>query len=165
MIALQDVDKAIEILQAVLSHLRKRFGYSNYRISVILNNIGICHYELGGLLSALKSFEESVEILREAIARKSEQDEDNTKLRIFLGRSLQNLAFIRFKRRDYVEAIVALEESLKVHRDVFGVKHKLVKATIEDLAFIMATANCLDNKDKLNHMTAMYIEMLESDYQ
>ena len=164
MIALQDFDKALSIFQNILTHMRRRFGYFHYRVAIILNNIGICHYEFGGSLAALKSFEESVEILRDAIKSKSnEEDEGSIDLNVLLGRSLTNLSFIRFKRNEYAEAIVALEEVLKVHRDTFGGRHKLVKTTIESLAFMMATANCLNNKDKLNHTTEMYIDMLVSD--
>lgn len=174
LMALQDFDKAISIFQTLLTHLRRRFGYSHYRAAIILNNIGICHCEFGGLLAALKSFEEAVEILQEAMnnALKEEEggdvDGDDKRgkcfdLKILYGRSLQNLGFIRFKRKEYAEAVVALEKCLKINRDAFGSDHKLVKATIESLAFIMATANCLDNKDKLDHMKAMYIEMLGLD--
>lgn len=163
MIALQDFDNAIVTLQTILTHMRRRFGYSNYRISIILNNIGLCHYEFGGLLAALKSFEESVETLQDSMESKLGKDIDKSRLSIFLGRSLQNLSFIRFKRKEYAEAIVALQEGLVLYRDVFGNNHKVVKSTIESLAYIMATANCLDNKDKLDHMTAMYIEMLGSE--
>ncbi len=62
--ALDDYDKGLSILQQILNEVRKRYGYSDHRVSIILNNIGICHYEFGGLLASLKSFEESVEILR-----------------------------------------------------------------------------------------------------
>ena len=170
MMALQDFDNAILALQSILTHVRKRFGYSHYRVAIILNNIGICHYEYGGLLAALKAFEESVEILRDSINCKNaneevEGSEDKTKLSILLGRSLENLSFIQFNRKEYAESIVALEECLKVNYDVFGNDHKIVKSTIESLANVMATSNCLDNKDKLKHMAAMYIDMLGSEHK
>ena len=163
MIALQEFDNALTTFQKLLTHLRKRFGYTNYRVAIILNNIGICHYELGGFLTALKSFEETVEILREASinCQKDGHDDEKKFLLILLGRSLNNLSFIRFKRKEYAEAVVVLEEGLKIQRDVFGNNHKQVKSNIENLAFTMATANCLDNKDKLIHTTEMYIEMLK----
>jgi tetratricopeptide (TPR) repeat protein len=160
MIALQDFDKALSTFQALLTHLRKRFGYTHFGVAIILNNIGICHYEFGGLLAALKSFEEAVEILRDAIKNCQEDSDEMNHLLILLGRSLNNLSFIRFKRKEYAEAVVALEEGLKVQRDTFGKNHKLVKSTIENLGFMMATANCFDNKDKLDHMAKMYVEML-----
>ena len=140
--------------------------------AIILNNIGICHCEFAGLLAALKSFEEAVKMLKDAMnnaLREGEEGDGDSEgrecidLKILYGWSLQNLGFIWFKRKEYAEAVVALEECLKINRDSFGNNHKLVKATIESLAFFMATANCLDNKDKLDHMTAMYIEMLGLD--
>ena len=53
--ALEDSDKAVSVFQTLLTHLRRRFEYSHYRVAIILNNIGICHCEFGGLLAALKS--------------------------------------------------------------------------------------------------------------
>ena len=160
--ALQNFDKALSIFQVLLTILRKRFGYTHYRVAIILNNIGICHYELGGILASLKSFEESVEILRDVYKNIQGEDcEEKDCLSILFGRSLNNLSFIRFKRKEYSEAVVALEEGLGVERMVYGNDHKMVKSTVENLGFVMASANCLDNKDKLNHMTRMYVEMLE----
>jgi len=159
MIALQDFDKALSIFQNLLGSMRKRFGYTHERVAVILNNIGICHYEFGGFLTALKSFEESVEILRDA-SEDCRDNEEKKKLLIFLGRALSNLSFQRFKRREFAESVVALEEALKVQQIVYGKRHKFVKKTIENLGYVMASVNCLDNKDKLKQMTKMYIEML-----
>ena len=160
--ALDDYDKGLSILQQILNEVRKRYGYSDHRVSIILNNIGICHYEFGGLLASLKSFEESVEVLQEAIQKSSKGDANSAYLSIHLGRSVHNLAFIRFKRKEYDEAILALQISLASYRNILGDKHKTVKRAIEDLAFVMATANCLDSNDTLDRMTEMYIEMLGS---
>jgi len=159
MIALQDYDKALSTLQRLLANLRKRFGYNHYSVAIILNCIGICHYEFGGTLTALKSFEESVEILQGS-TKEPENDHEKKFLLILLSRALSNLSFIQFKRKEYAEAIVALEEGLKVQKIALGEHHTFVKSTIESLAFMMAVANCLDNKDKLNQVTKMYCEML-----
>ncbi len=158
-IAMQDFDKALSTFQRLLTYLRKRFGYNHYSVAIMLNNIGICHYEFGGALTALKSFEESVEILQDS-TKALKNDDENKYLLILLSRALGNLSFIRFKRKEYGEAVVALEEGLKIQRLAFGEHHSVVKKTIETLAFMMAVANCLDNKEKLNHLTKMYVEML-----
>ena len=163
LVATQNFEKALSIFQSQLTQMRKRFGYSDYRVALILNNIGVCHFELGGLLSSLKTFEESVEILREgAIGNKTNDygTDETSDLRLLLSRALHNLSFVHFKRKQYAEASVVLEECLKTTREAFGNKHKIVRSTVRCLGFVMATANCLDNKDKLDHMTKMYVEML-----
>ena len=161
MVAMQDFEKALSIFQSQLTQLRKRFGYSNFRVALILNNIGICHYELGGMLTALKTFEEAVEIIRDAITQVEKQDTDERyDLLVVLSRSLNNLSFVLFKRKQYAEASMVFEECLKIVSEAFGNNHNMVRSTVKCLSFVMATANCLDNKDKLERMTNMYEEML-----
>ncbi len=161
LVAMQDFEKALSIFQSQLTQMRKRFGYANYRVALILNNIGVCHFELGGLLTALKTFEESVEILRDAIAHLEKEDgNERYNLLLLFSRSLNNLSYVHFKRKQYAEASVVLEECLKTMREAFGNSDKMVTSTVKCLGFAMATANCLDNKDKLDHMTKMYVEML-----
>jgi len=161
MIAIKDFDGAQAKLQKVLHLTRKKYGYNHEKIAVILNNIGLCHYELGGLLTASKAFEEAVEILRDS-TKKPIEATDLIQISIMSGRCLNNLAFIRCKRKEYAEAIVALEEALQMQRRIFGNEHKVVNDTVESLALCMAIANCKNNKDKLEHVTNMYIEMLGS---
>lgn len=161
LVAIQDFEKALSIFQNQLTHMRKRFGYTHSKVALILNNIGICHFELGGLLTSLKTFEESVEILRDVITNLNGSNEDEkSELLLLLCRSLNNLSYVQFKRKQYAEATVVLEECLKTVREAFGNNHKIVKSTVKSVGFVMATANCLDNKDKLDHMTQMYVEML-----
>ena len=162
LVALQDFEKALSIFQSQLTQMRKRFGYTHSKVALILNNIGICHFELGGLLTSLKTFEESVEILRDVITdlNGSSDEDEKSQLLLLLCRSLNNLSYVQFKRKQYAEATVVLEECLKTVREAFGNNHKIVNSTVKCLGFVMATANCLDNKDKLDHMTQMYIEML-----
>lgn len=165
MLALKDYDGAQIKLEKVLRLTRKKHGYNDERVAVVLNNIALCHYELGGLLTSLKTFEETVEILRDATKRPIEAT-ILIQITIMLGRSLNNLAYIRCKRKEYAEAIVALEEALKFQRRIFGDSHVVAKNTVESLAVCMAKANCdnEENKDKvkLDHMTEMYMEMLVS---
>jgi len=165
MLALKDYDGAHTKLEKVLRLTRKKYGYDDERVAIVLNNIGLCHYELGGLLTSLKTFEEAVEILRE-VTKQPIEATVLIQITIMLGRSLNNLAYIRFKRKEYADAIVALEEALTFQRRIFGKSHVVVKNTVESLALCMAKANCEneENKDKLklDQMTEMYVEMLVS---
>jgi len=162
LIALKNFDVAQAHLEKVLRLTRKKYGYNDEKVAVVLNNIGLCHFEMGGLLTASKTFEECVEILREA--SNNEKLEANIKVQISImqARSLNNLAFIRFQRREYADAIVALEEALKLQRRIFGDDSQVVKETLRNLGTCMATANCDNNKDKLEHIAEMYADMLAS---
>jgi len=157
LIAMADFDGSLSKLQKVLHLTRKKYGYNNERVAVILNNIGICHYEYGGLLAASKTFEEAVEILNGTTALKTESQQGNAssaiRSSILIGRCLNNLAFIHFKRTEYSEAIVSLESALKVQRRVFGNEHVVVRQTVECLATCMAIANCGDKKERRNDVT------------
>jgi len=169
MIALSEFDSALAKLQKVLHLTRKKYGYSDTRAAVILNNIGMCHYELGGVLAASKAMEEAIEMLRETSTinqlHYNIHAMDATQLiqvSILTGRCLNNLAFLHFKRKDYGDAIVALEEALKIQRRIFGNDHPVVRDTVESLATSMAIVNCRKNKDKLDHLRRMYISMFDS---
>lgn len=162
MMALKNFDAAQSHLEKVLRLTRKKYGYYDEKVAVILNNIGLCHFEMGGHLTALKTFEECVEILREVARDDQKHLEANVKVQIWimLSRSLNNLGFIRVHRREYADAIVAMEEALNLQRRIFGEDSQVVKETLKSLGSCMATANCDNNKDKMEHMAEMYADML-----
>lgn len=159
MIAIKDFDGAHTKLEKVLRLTRKKYGYSHEKVAIVLNNIGLCHYELGGVRTASKTFEEAVEILRDVTNTPIEATH-LIQVSVMLGRSLNSLAFIRCKREEYAGAIVAQEEALKLQRRMFGNGHAVVKDTINSLAMCMSIANCQNNKEKLEHMTNLYTGML-----
>ncbi len=159
MIAKKDFDGANTKLEKVLRLTRKKYGYSHEKVAIALNNIGFCHYELGGILTASKAFEEAVEILREATNMPIEATL-LIQASVMLGRSLNNLAFIRCKREEYAGAIVVQEEALKLQRRVFGNENPVVQDTMKSLAMCMSIANCHDNKEKMEHMAKLYASML-----
>ena len=162
MFAMKDFDGAQRRLEKVLRLTRKKYGYSHEKVAIVLNNIGLCHYEQGGLLTASKLFEETVEILREGLNSQPIHTTTSFVKSVMLGRSLNNLAFIRQKRKHYSDAIVALEEVLKIYRRIFDKDNKILKDSVQSLGACMAIANCQDNKGKLAHITTLYTKMLDA---
>ena len=159
MIAMRDFDGAYTKLDKILRLVRKRHGYGHENVAIILNNIGICHYELGGIRTASKAFEEVVEILRDMTNTKIEATL-LIRISIMLGRSLNNLAYIRYKRNEFDGAIVAQEEALRLQCRILGNDHREVKVATKNLAICMAVANCKNNKEKMGNMTNLYMGML-----
>lgn len=161
MIAMENVHGAHKELEKVLRLTRKKFGYSHKKVAAVLNNIGLCHFQLGGLRAASKAFEEAVEILRDVTNMRPQSSHiiENT---LMLGICLNNLAYIQCKRDEYAAAVVVLEEKLVLERQRFGNDHDIVKETVRSLANCMSIANCRDNKDKLEKMSKLYVDMLSS---
>lgn len=159
LIALQEFDNALSKLQSVLHTTRRRFGYHHERVSILLNNIACCHYWLGGHLTAVKTIEEAIEILRETKHKDVEADEV-VKVSILIGRCLNNLAFLRSRRHENSEAIVALEEVLVLSKKVYGTEDSIVQDVLNQLSYVMASANNQDSKKTLESITRMYSEML-----
>ena len=160
MLALKDYDGSLAIFQKVLRQKRKKYGYTynDPTFAMIVNNIGVCHFEFGGTLAAVKAFEESVEIQRTALQRERSLV-DKQDIIISQCKSLNNLAFARYERGENSEAIIALEERVTLLRDLYDDDHSEVRSSVKSLAHVMATANCQDNKDKIQQMTDMYIDM------
>ena len=114
-------------------------GYSNHQVAKILNNIGCVHYEYGGLLAALKAFEEALEIQEELILSASSNES-----RLNLAGTMCNIGFILVKRKEYGEAIVVMNKALKIIKEVLGNKadnDERVQTALGNLAYAMAFAN------------------------
>jgi tetratricopeptide (TPR) repeat protein len=158
-LALNEIEQALICFQQVVRIYRKTLGYSHPKVAIILNNIGVCHYhEVGGLIASLKSFEEALETQRESMLQCKNSKKKN-ELYAAMACTLENIAFIHYKKKEYTESIMALEEALSLRQKVFGGDDRLCE-TNENLAYVMAVANSKGNICDLEHMTNMYIEML-----
>ena len=160
MLSLNDYDGALAIFQKLLRQKRKKYGYNDESLAMIINNIGVCHFEFGGTLAAVKAFEESVEMHRQSLQKKHINIEDQRNLTLAQCRSLNNLAFARFERGESSDAIIALEERVRLLKQLYDENHLEVRSGIKSLAHVMATVNCQDDKDKVQQIRDMYIDML-----
>ena len=73
---------------------------------------------------------------------------------------MKNLGFVRSRRSDSSEAIVALEEVLVLTRRVYGKSHPLVNDCLDQLSYVMAIANSQNNKISVDSVSKQYSEML-----
>jgi len=158
--ALHQFDASLSNFCSALSLLRRILGYSNHQVAKILNNIGCVHYEYGGLLAALKAFEEALEIQEELILSASSNES-----RLNLAGTMCNIGFILVKRKEYGEAIVVMNKALKIIKEVLGNKadnDERVQTALGNLAYAMAFANsqCEEEDEGISEMIEMYTEML-----
>ena len=162
LMATNDFESASFKWEKLLWETRQKFGYTSGKVALQLVNAGICHYELGGALTASKMMEEAVEILRDIPPPKDTSSQ--IKYSIVLARSLTNLAHTKCRLNDYGSAIVALEETLEIQEKTYGKDHNAVQQTLSSLGLCMAKANyergC--QKGTLESMTLMYVDMLRS---
>lgn len=162
LMATNDFESACSKWEKLLRGTRQKFGYKSGKVALQLINVGICHYELGGALTASKMMEEAVEILRGITPPKDVSNQ--IKFSIVLARSLTNLAHTKCRLNDYGSAIVALEETLEIQEKIYGKDHNAVQQTLSSLGLCMAKANyergC--QKGTLESMTRMYVDMLRS---
>ena len=108
--ALEQLDNALEALEKALNIRKKILQHGSLEIAKLLNNIASIHYQKGDTRSALKKFNEALEIMKifmEGPIRRESIVYDTSII-------LTNIGKIHLERKKYDLAYRMLEEALMV---------------------------------------------------
>ena len=140
-----DLREALKISQSV-------FGRNHRTVAQILCHIGCLYFEAGEMFSAQSTFEDALEIYREAF----QVDTDRDACMAQLTENLCNIGSIQNRRKNFSGAIESFKEALYLQRGILGHDHPRVIATLDNLAYSFS-------KSKLyNQALACYKEMLNA---
>ncbi len=94
-------------------------GYDHPYVAVLLNNIGVLHFESGDLVGCLKALNESVELQR-MLLRVSHLNVDHSLHQ--LATTMGNLAMAYERRGQCDESVSLLQESLSLYESMNNAK-------------------------------------------
>lgn len=115
---------ALMAFREALSIRQNKLGMRDPGVGQVLGHIGVLHFEEGENLAALVSLQDAL-----AIARLSE-DGNHEK-----GEILCNIGTVRLKRKQYEQAIVALDESRRIQQLEYDDAHPIFMGTLNCLAY------------------------------
>lgn len=101
---------SLEAFNEALDIMERNFGEEDIRVAKILNNLGCVYFEFGDLVSAEKTFEDTVEMQRSILAA-SKGDKPGS---LSIMSTLCNMGYVYLEQAKYYDAIVVLDEALSV---------------------------------------------------
>ena len=117
--SLEIFNEALELREADLAE-EARNGTDEDRIHCVLqvskalNNIGCVYFEFGSLDKAQKTYEDVLEMQKEAIVEIEERDPEYKQTNLSLASTLCNLGYVHMENSDWDDAIDFLDEAYSV---------------------------------------------------
>jgi tetratricopeptide (TPR) repeat protein len=113
------LSRALNIWREALQSACMAMGYDHPHVAVLLNNIGVLHFESGDLVGCLKALNESVELQR-MLLRLSHLNVDHSLHQ--LATTMGNLAMAYERRGQCDESVSLLQESLSLYESMNNAK-------------------------------------------
>lgn len=151
-VVLQKFEDALQNLREALRITRKTLGRSHRTVAQIMCHIACLYFEAGELFSAQATFEDALEIYREAFATEDDRDACMAQM----TETLCNIGSIQNKRKNYAGAIGYFREALDLQRGIMGHDHPRVIASLDNLGYSFSK-----NKS-YNQALTCYKEMLSA---
>jgi tetratricopeptide (TPR) repeat protein len=153
-LALERFDDCIAALLGVRRIREDALGKNHPEIGLILNNIGCVHYELGDFNMAEASFQEALDLQREAFTT------DPTFLKS-VSTLLGNIAFLHAKNGLFPKALIELEGALQIQQEILCDDKNEEDAIMENIAHIMAIQKMQHGSGNMEEITNQYMTMLK----
>jgi tetratricopeptide (TPR) repeat protein len=109
------LSRALKLWREALQMACMAMGYDHPHVAVLLNNIGVLHFESGALVGCLSALEESVELQR-MLLRSTLLNVEHALQQ--LATTMGNLAMAYERRGQYDESVSLLQESLSLYESM-----------------------------------------------
>ena len=155
---LEEYDEAVKCFQQALVIRRRTLSSNDPEIARLLNNIGCSSYEAGKLELAKESFEAALIVQKasmhgaipksssdQELGRNDQQSQDVNDILLSITSTLRNIGSVALQRKQYNEAVVALEEALLLQQSLLGDDHPIVKNTKDSIEIVINSSRTHNN--------------------
>jgi len=160
LLAMEQYADAEKVFEGAIN-LRRTEKNDNYndqkvRLAKVYNNLGCVYFEQGQYENAKKSFHEAILLLSQVYGIWNKMSKmfcgellSTDTGYLAMASTLCNTAYLEIKHQHYETAIVPLRQSLEIQREILGTENKLVKSTLETIAYCYIMAK--------NHRRALQV--------
>jgi len=128
---LQQIDDAHRSFRNAIKLTIRHLGEDHEMVAMMQSQLACLYFSTGNYLAALGHFEDALGIYQSLVARCI----NKRKWLASASEALCNIGSVQLKRKRYQFAILSFSKALEMQREVFGLTHPLVVATLDNLAF------------------------------